>query len=294
MKLAPNFQGALYMVIAMFAFTFNDALVKEAAQELPLFQVVALRSILTSILLIGLAIAMGQFKLRIPKGDRIPVFGRTLAEVAAMATFLTALTQLPIANVTAILAALPLTVSLAGAVFLNEPVGWRRLAAILVGFVGVMLIVQPGGAGFNIYALLALLAVVILTARDLFTRQFSDAVPSLTVAAMTAVAVTLFSALFMIGQDWQPVPPQMVWVIVKAAGFVFVAYLFSVMVMRVGEIGFVAPFRYTAILWALGLGWWHFGEWPDNLALLGTGIIVATGVFTLYRERASLMGTKNG
>ena len=179
MTLSANLKGALLMVGSMAAFTFNDACIKLVAGDLPLFQIVFLRGVLTTVFVGGLAYAFGLRSLVIPRGDWGRVAGRTLAEIASMVAFLVALTHMPLANVTSILAALPLTITLSGAVFLGEPVGWKRLAAILVGFTGVLLIVKPGGEGFNIYSLVAVLAVMLVTARDLFTRRFSDAVPSL-------------------------------------------------------------------------------------------------------------------
>ena len=122
-----------------------------------------------------------------------------VSEVAAAWLFLTALFNMPIANATAILQVLPLTVTLAGALFLGEALGWRRLLAILVGLVGVMLIVQPGAEGFTIYSIYVVLAVAVITVRDLSTRRMSPQVSSLSVAAVggrssvAAVALTATS-----------------------------------------------------------------------------------------------------
>lgn len=285
MILSPNVKGALLMMGSMAAFTFNDACVKLVADDLPLFQIVFLRGLLTTCLIGALAWSLGLRSLAIPRGDIRAVAGRTVAEVASMCAFLYALTHMPLANVTAILAALPLTVSLAGALFLGEPVGWRRLVAILIGFSGVLMIVKPGAEGFNVYSLVALLAVLLVTARDLFTRRFSPEVPSLAVAVITAAAVGLFGGVLMLWQGWEPVTAQSASLVAGAAVFIVGGYLFSIMVMRVGEIGFVAPFRYTALVWALLLGWFVFGDWPSWLTLTGAAIVTSTGVFTLYRER---------
>ena len=284
MTLSPNLQGAVYMMGSMAAFTFNDASVKLLAPEMPLFQIIFLRGVLTTGLIVGLAYAMGLRTLRIPPGDRWLVAGRTLAELGGMVSFLTALLHMPLANISAFLMSLPLAVSLAAAVFLGEPVGWKRLLAILVGMVGVLMIVQPGTAGFNSYSLLVLLAVALFTARDIFTRQLSDAVPSLAVAVITAGSVAIFGGLMMIPQDWAAVSPRGGMLVVLASGFIIVGYLLSIMVMRVGEVSFVAPFRYTMLIWALALGWYLFGDWPDTLTLVGAGVVVATGIFTIYRE----------
>jgi S-adenosylmethionine uptake transporter len=244
-----------------------------------------LRGISTTLLMLGIMRGMGVLDFRIPRGDLGRVTLRTVAEVGAMVPFLIALTNMPFANVVAIMAALPLVVTLAGAVFLGEQVGWRRWGAILVGFFGVILIVQPGGDGFTGYALVALLAVVGITIRDIVTRRLSTAVPSMTVALLTAVSVCLFGGVLSLAEPWQPLNVSSTILMLSASVFIIGGYVFSVLVMRVGEIGFVAPFRYTSLIWALGLGYLVFGEWPNTLALIGSLIVVSTGVFTLYRER---------
>ena len=180
--LSPNLKGALYMTLSMAAFTLNDACVKLVAETVPLFQIVALRGLSTTILLAVTVHLTVGLRFSMPRRDRPLVAWRTVAEVGAMVAFLLALTNMAIANATAILSALPLMVTLAAAVLFRDPVGWRRWAAIGVGFVGVMMIVQPGTDGFNEWSLLALLSVVIITARDLLTRAFSPAVPSMSVA----------------------------------------------------------------------------------------------------------------
>ncbi|PIV76405.1 MAG: EamA family transporter [Rhodobacteraceae bacterium CG17_big_fil_post_rev_8_21_14_2_50_65_11] len=285
MILSPNLKGALLMMGSMAAFTFNDACVKLVSAELPLFQIVFFRGILTTLLIAALAWAMGLRSLRIPRGDIALVAGRTAAEIASMCAFLYALTHMPLANVSSILAAMPLSVTLAGALLLGEPVGWRRLVAILVGFTGVLMIVKPGAEGFNVSSLAALLAVLLVTARDLFTRRMSAHVPSMAIAVITALSVGLFGGVAMLWQGWAPVTMREGGLIAGAAVFIVGGYLFSIMVMRVGEIGFVAPFRYTALIWALLLGWLVFGDWPSWLTLAGASIVVITGIFTLYRER---------
>jgi len=285
MILSANLKGALLMIGSMAAFTFNDACIKLVASDLPLFQIVFLRGVLTTLFIGTLAYTLGLRSLAIPRGDWGRVAARTAAEIASMCAFLVALVNMPLANVTSILAALPLTITLAGALFLGEPVGWKRLAAILVGFSGVLLIVKPGAEGFNVYSLVAVVAVLLVTARDLFTRRLSPALPSLAVAVITAASVGVFGGLLMLWQGWAPVTPRSAGLVAGAAVFIVGGYLFSIMVMRVGEIGFVAPFRYTALVWALLLGWFVFGDWPRPLTLIGAAIVVSTGIFTLYRER---------
>ena len=273
------------MTLSMLFFTLNDACVKLVAETVPLFQIVFLRGLSTTILLaVTVQLTVG-LRFTMPRRDRPLVAWRTVAEVGAMVAFLLALTNMPIANATAILSALPLMVTLAAALIFRDPVGWRRWAAIAVGFVGVMMIVQPGTDGFNGYALLALLSVVIITARDLLTRAFSPGVPSMTVAVLTAAAVGAFGGVVSLFSPWAAMGAYEIVLTLAASVFIIGGYVFGIMVMRIGDVGFVSPFRYTSLIFALILGLVIFGEFPNTLALIGGVIVVATGIFTLVRER---------
>ena len=283
-RLSPNAQGAALMVSTMAFFAMNDAVVKLAGQQLELWQMITMRGVLASALIAALAWRFGA--LRLPRGrDAWAVTIRSAMEVAATYFFLTALMTVPLATLTAILQMLPLTVTLAAAVFLGEKVGWRRSLAIGLGFVGMLLIVRPGPEGLGFETIYALLAVVVLTARDMATRLVSPAVPSLSIACLASVAVTVFGVALGAAEGWVgPQPSLGDWGMMGlAAVLIFLAYLTSVMTMRVGEVSAIAPFRYAGLLWALVLGWLVFGDWPDNLTLLGAAIVVAAGLFTLRR-----------
>lgn len=283
--MSDNLRGALLMMAGMAAFTVNDTFLKALADELPLMQAIFLRGVATTAFLYGLARSMGALRFDLPRRDWGLVLLRTAGEVAAAWFFLTALFNMPLANVTAILQSLPLTITLAGAVFLGEPVGWRRFAAIGIGFAGVLLIVRPGPEGFNLYALYALISVACVTLRDLATRRLSPAAPSLTVAVVGSAGVTLFGAAGTLTGAWAPISATAAWQLSGATVFVILGYLCSILVMRAGDLGFVALFRYTGLVWALLLGLAVFGHWPQPLTLLGAAIVAATGIFTLWRER---------
>ena len=283
--LSNNLRGSILMMLSMAAFTFNDACMKALSDELPLFQAIFLRGVATSVFMAIIAVMTGGLAFRIAQKDWALITLRTVAEVAAAYFFVTALFNMPIGNATAILQALPLSVTLAGAVFLGEAVGWRRLVAILIGLIGVLLIVQPGTQGFNSYSIYAVLAVVAVTIRDLSVRRLSTKVPSMMVALVASVAVTVLAGLASITQQWAE-PSNLAWAqLAGASVFIIGGYVFSVMTMRIGDIGAVTPFRYTSLLWALLLGFVVFGEWPNGLTLIGAAIVVATGIFTLMRER---------
>jgi S-adenosylmethionine uptake transporter len=290
--LSDNARGALLMMGSMAAFTFNDACMKGLAGELPLVQAVFLRGIATTALMYLLARWLGRLRLDLPAREWRLILLRALADIGATAFFLTALFNMPIANVTAILQALPLTVTLAGALFLGEAVGWRRLAAILVGFTGVLIIVRPGFSGFNAYSLHVLVAVGFVTVRDLVARRLSPQVPSLTAAVVNAAAITVGFGIASAFIDWVPVTGRAGLLLATASVLIIGGYLFSVSAMRVGEIAVVAPFRYTSLLWALVAGLLIFGEWPDGPTLAGAALVVATGLYTFHRERRLKRGER--
>ncbi|WP_299288770.1 DMT family transporter [uncultured Tateyamaria sp.] len=283
--MSPNTTGALLMMASMASFTFNDALIKLTGGAVPLTQLLVLRGVLSVVLILALARWLGTIHFRIARRDWGLIALRSAAEVGAAYFFITALLNMPLANVTAVLQVLPLTVAVGAALFFREPLGWRRMAAILLGFMGMLLIVRPGPEGFSIYAGYALVAVACVTVRDLSTRRLSPGVPSMTVTLVAAVTVMVCAGVASATTEWVPIDTRLAALIGGASVFIIGGYFFSVQVMRVGEISFIAPFRYTGLVWALVLGWVVFGDWPSSVTLFGATIVVATGLFTLYRER---------
>lgn len=285
MALSDNLRGAALMTAAMVAFTCNDAFMKAATTTLPVFEAIVLRGILTTIALGFIGWRSGALRFSLPRSDRFWIGLRIFGEVSSTFTFLLALKHMPLANLSAILQFLPLAVTLAAALLLGEAVGWRRLSAIVVGFVGVMLIVRPGSEGFDRWSVLGLLSVAGVVVRDLATRRISREVPSMTVAFLAALSVTAAAGLVLPFTEVTPISPAHALQIAGASAFIIFGYLTIVMAMRVGDISIVAPFRYASLVAAILLGWAAFGQWPDDLTLIGAAIVVATGIYTFYRER---------
>ena len=286
MPLTDNTRGALYMVGVAAAFTLGDTIVKAAAQDMPVFQFLALRGLVATPVLMFLGWQSGARLSDVGSRDRRLIVLRSMAEVGAMLCFFVALVRMPIANVTAIMQAVPLAVTLAGALFLKEPLGWRRFSAILVGFVGVLLIVRPGAADFDPYSGFALMAVLFVVVRDLAVRRISGEVPALSVAAAMAGIVTAGALVASVFTPWQAVTAGQGIAIAAASVAIVCGYLLLVFAMRWGALAVVTPFRYTALIWALLAGWLVFGDWPATPTWIGSALIVATGLFTLWRERA--------
>lgn len=273
------------MVISMAAFTVNDAIAKFVSDSMNMAQVMLVRGVFASMLVGVIAWQSGALtQLRHALNSMVML--RVAGDAAGTLTFLLALQHLPLANVSAILQALPLAVAMGAALFLGEGVGWRRWLAISVGFIGVLIVVRPGVEGFSVHSLLVLACVLFCAVRDLATRRIPEAIPSLLVSAVTSTAITILGAALLPAMGgWTPMQPSMVLYLALAAVLVLIGYQFIIMAMRVGDISFIAPFRYTALLWAIALSIVIFGDFPDSAMIMGSAIIVASGLYTLYRER---------
>ncbi|TIR39844.1 MAG: DMT family transporter [Mesorhizobium sp.] len=285
MLLSPNLRGALFMVVAMIGFTLNDAITKVSSESMNMAQVMLIRGAFAS-LFVGL-LAWQRGALALPGSMLQPMVAvRVAGEAGATVSFLVALAHLPIANVSAVLQALPLAVTMGAALVFNEGVGWRRWLAIAIGFAGVLIIVRPGFAGFSVYSLLALACVGCCAVRDLATKRIPQAIPTLLVSTTTALAMTMLGAALLLPMGgWTPMTGESTALLALAAVLVVIGYQFIIMAMRMGDISFIAPFRYTALLWSLLLGLFVFGDVPDLPMILGASIIVGSGLYALYRER---------
>ena len=285
MKISENLIGASFMSASMAAFVINDTLMKFVGPDLGVLQSIFARGLFATAFMGCVAYFSGAFQQMPTPADAQRIALRTVAEIGATFCFVVALFNLPLANVTAVLQSLPLTIALAAAIFLGEAISWRRTMAIAIGAIGVLIIIRPASGAFNGYALLALAAVGFVTFRDLIVRRFSPSVSSLFVAFVTAATVTLTSgiALAFVGQ-WVPIDLKTTGMLALAAVFVLLGYYFSIATMRFGEVAMVTPFRYTAVFWAILFGWLVFEQVPDGWTVLGILIILITGLYTLWRD----------
>jgi drug/metabolite transporter (DMT)-like permease len=280
-----NLRGILLMCASMAAFTINDTFMKAVTQTLPLYQTIALRGMIAVLGLGLLAFLTKAHHFRPNRRDGGLILLRSLADVAATIFFLEALLRMPLANLSAILQALPLLITLGAALVYGDRIGWRRMTAILVGLIGVLIIIRPGTEGFDRWSLLGLASVACVVVRDLAVRPLQGKLPSAIVALGAAMAVSVMGWIGAAFQGWDPVSPTEAGKVLGAGLFLIVGYLTSVAAMRHGDIGLVAPFRYTSLLWAIMLGLIVFGDLPDGWTLFGAAIVVGAGLFTLWRER---------
>jgi drug/metabolite transporter (DMT)-like permease len=268
----------------MAGFSASDALSKSVVAYMNAGQLMCLRGLITSILVYLIARKMGALRsLRVVLKPMVIV--RVVCEMLAAVTYITALGMMPIANASAILQSLPLVVTFGAALFFREPVGWRRWSAIAVGLVGVIVIIRPGPEGFTAAALLCVASVLVTAGRDLATRSVDPEIPSLMITVVTAVSVSIVGALLipLLG-GWKTVSATSLSHIALAAVLVLVGYQSVILAMRTGEISFVAPLRYTSLIFSALLGFFFFAEIPDRWTLIGAAVIIASGLYTFYRE----------
>ena len=284
MPASANIRASLYMVLSMSGFTINDLFIKSLDGNLPIGQIMAVRGVFLTVMIVLIAIQQGVIK-RVGELFNPMVALRSAGEVGATLLFLTALTILPFSTISAILQALPLVVALGGALLLKESIGWRRWVAIVTGFAGVLIIIRPGVDSFKSASILMVISVLFAAGRDLATRCLPIDLPSLLVSLATAVSICVVgAAMSTIQNNWQMMSSLQLGTLFIAACFLFFGYQFLVLAMRTGEIAYVVPYRYTSLIWAMAGGYFIFSEVPDKYTLIGSAVVVAMGLFTLYRE----------
>ena len=281
-----NLRGAVLMTVAMFLFALEDMFIKLMAGAMPTWQIVLSLGLGGSAIYAVLILLRGQ-SLFTRQYLSFPVFMRCLGELIGTTGFVTALAYTPISSASAILQATPLAVTLAAAIFMREPVGWRRWSAIIIGFFGVLLVVRPGMDGFNALSLFAVIGVIGLALRDISTRGVHGLVSTYQLSFLAFLTLIPTSLMLGLVTRHVPVVPDVtLWgLIIGSIVFAALSYYAIVAAMRIGEVSFVTPFRYSRMLFALLVGFFVFGERPDAMMLLGAAIIVASGIYTVLRER---------
>ncbi len=281
-----NLRGALIMVLSMLGFAIEDMFIKLIGTDIPIGQIIFMLGTGGALCYGAMVVMKGE-----PLMDRAmltrPILLRALGEIVGTLGFVSAIVLTPISSASAILQATPLVVTLGAALFLGDPVGWRRWSAILVGMLGVLLVIRPGMDSFQALSLLAVLGVLGLSLRDLATRRVPKSTSTFQLSFLAFLALVPASLLFMLGTGTAFAPMSGVqWLFMGAALTTgMVAYYGIVAAMRIGEISFVTPFRYARLLFAMVVGITIFGERPDLLTYVGATIIVASGIYTIWRER---------
>ncbi|WP_264213280.1 DMT family transporter [Leisingera thetidis] len=281
-----NLHGILLVIASMAFFTLEDMFIKRLSGTVPVGQILICLGLGSGLVFAVMARLQGHRLLAARAWRRKPVLRAASEAVSAMA-FASALALVDISTVAAVFQATPLVITMGAALFLKEDVGWRRWLAICAGFLGVLLIIRPGLDGFEPAALLVVVAVLGVAARDLMTRTMDSGVPSAVLSFQAFLAVVPAGVLLLL---FTPGDAQMLArgeYLMMAGGVLFgvLGYYGIVVAMRVGDASAVTPFRYTRLLFSILVGIIVFGERPDTLTLAGAALIICSGLYTFVREQ---------
>ncbi len=281
------------MTLGMLGYVVNDAFVKKAVEDLALFQAIFIRGLMLVALISLIARVKGDHR-RLGMLRNRRVAARIGIEAIGTCFFLLGLSNLPLADMTAVLQLVPLAVTFAAARLLRERVDWIRVTTVLTGFVGVLFVVRPGAESSSPWFLAAFAVVVLVTIRELVTKKISADIPTLVIALGTGLVITAMGGVVSIFEGWESFEARHLIYLATAAGFLSVGYTASVNAVRVGDMSFTAPFRYSILVFAILLQIIVFGDVPDVLTLIGSAIVGAAGLFSLTRERAVLATVRRG
>ena len=276
-------RGVVCMLLSVLLLTISDALTKLLTTGYPPGQIICMRSIVV----IGFVLVLSTPRRRWT-GLRIRSPGahltRGVFSCAGSFLFVIAIGHVPLANAMSIGFAGPLLITALAAPMLGERIGWRRWCAVLVGFIGVLVILRPGPQGFHWVALLLLAGTWFGSLRDIVTRRISATESSSSLLLTTNLCMVAFGLLSLV-QGWNmPGPVDATWLLLSGM-LIGIGHYLQIEAFRHAEAGTVVPFRYTALLWAMLMGWLVFGDVPDASMLSGASLVVASGMFILYRER---------
>jgi len=280
-----NSRGILLMAASMLAFAVEDMFIKFAAADMPTGQILLVFSLIGTPAFALIARTQGHAVLT--RAVLHPaVIRRNVGEVIGSAGFITALALTPMTSAIAIFQAAPLVMTMGAAWFLGERVGWRRWSAIIAGFLGVLLVIRPGTDAFQVASLFSVVAVLGLCLRDLASRRVPATVSSAQLSTWAYSAMGLLGVAMLFGSGGAVIPTIGQGLNVLAATALgFVGYWMVTEASRLGEVAVITPFRYLRLIFAMIIGLTVFGERPDALTFVGAGIIVASGLYTVLRER---------
>jgi drug/metabolite transporter (DMT)-like permease len=270
-----NVTGAALLAAAMTLFNAGDTFVKLLSERLPLPEVIATRNLLAAgLVLLAWSARPGLIR-RAHLTDR-GVLARAALDTCTTLLYLLGVSLLPLAEAATLLFVSPLLGTALAGLVLRERVGRLRWLAVAAGFAGVLLVAQPGGVDWRPAALLPLVAACFMAVADIVTRRIDPAVGPVSVVLTNLMAVAIAAGLWA-ALDPRPLAAADLPALLLAAGFLLAGYLTYVAAFRLGEVSFVAPFKYAGLPAAALLGWLVWGDLPNGLAVVGMGLIAGRG-----------------
>ena len=286
-KVSNDLLGIFYMLLCQFSFATNDAFVKVIYQNYDeifvLNQIIFIRGIFTLLFILLFLYIKKEIDFKLifySKELRI----RGLLESLAGLFFFIGIALLPFANVYILLSMAPILLTAFSAIFLNEKVRWRRWSAVLLGFIGVVVVINPGKLETSYYFIFPIIAAIMLSIRDLYTKNFKHNYHSLQIAFMTCFVVTIFFGILSIYKFYD-FSLKDIFILFISAFFLSIGYIFSIATIKIALVSVTSTFRYSVILWGILYGYFLFDEVPSTNTYVGALIIVVSGLIIISRQK---------
>lgn len=280
--LPGNVRGSIIILIASLISVLMSSLIKHVGQTIPVIEILLVRQILV---LIIISPVIFRNRATVFKSSIYGMhFLRASLSIIAMYLGFSAVVNMPLAEVTAISFARILFTTILAIIFLSEVIGIRRWTSIIIGFVGVLVIIRPDPDNFNIYALMAITSALFVSAVQIILRKLSQIDNPSTILAFHSVSITLVMAVPAYFLWVMPNLDEMIYILMIGALMSLMQWLF-IQALRVGEASAIAPMEYVRLLYAGVIGFIFFSEIPTIWTLSGAGIIVASTLYTMHRNR---------
>lgn len=280
-----NLQGIIFLCVGIFALTMMDATAKWLVHaDYEVVQILALRGWLITIALLIWSVFNGGPRKQLYTKRLKHHTMRTVIGYFAPFCFFTALQTMPLADATVIFFAAPFVMTALSVPLFKEHVGWHRWAAIAVGFCGVLIILQPGAEGFQPMALVVLVGCLFYSSATLAVRWLGSTESTFKIVFYFNFGVALFSSIFL-PFVWVPMTLQDLGVLGAMACLSLCGHIFITRAFNTGQVGVIAPFEYTALIWTLIIGYLVWDELPVGRVWLGAAVIVGSGLYIIHRER---------
>jgi len=286
-KINNELLGILYMLLCQFSFATNDAFVKTIYQQYDeifvLNQIIFIRGIFTLLFITLFLYIKKKLDFKIIFSS-VELTIRGGLEALAALFFFIGVALLPFAQVYILLSMAPVLLTSMGAIFLGEKVRWRRWSAVLLGFIGVIVVINPGKLEFGYYFVFPILAAIMLSLRDMFTKNFKRNYHSLQIAFMTCFVVTIIFGILSV-YKFYVFNSKDIFFLLIAAFFLALGYIFSVATIKVALVSVTSTFRYSVILWGILYGYFLFSEIPSANSYIGAIIITISGLIIILRQK---------
>lgn len=285
--MSPTSRGILAMSASVVVFIFNDALIKLAAETMPPLQAIGLRGVFAT-MWCGFALLLRGEWGQVHRIRHPVVALRGVLEAVAAISYLVALAYIPFAIATAVNLSTPLFLAALAVLLLKETVGWRRWSAIAVGFVGVLMVIQPRAGDAGIWTWLVVFSSLAGALRDVIARWVPPTVPTLVVSMSSAVTLAVVGVAWAIFDGWQPMTHRGIALVLGSSLLLACGYQLLMIALRSGAaLAVLGAFRYASVLWAIAIGYVLWGDVPNLLAVAGIAVIVGAGLYILHRERVT-------